>query len=368
MMLLRSISVFCFLLLSLFSRGESLERIVVSPDGRGFIKEQSKTPFYPWGVNYGNVGRLIEDFWEEEWQTVADDFRKVRDMGFNVVRVHLQVPKFMDGPAQPNAAALKQLRRLVDLAEETGIYLDLTGLASYRPADRAAWYDALDDAGRWKAQAAFWQAIARECKGRSAVFCYDLMNEPVSPPAKRDKWYSGNLLGDLDFVQLIAQDPAGRTRGEIAIEWIDELTTAIREEDRQTMITVGLLPWGTKWKHLSGIVPKEIAPHVDFISVHIYPNREQPEEAMQALRECDVGKPVVIEETFPLKCSVEELNAFLRSSRGIACGWMAHYDGQTVEEIDALEKSGELTIAKAIWRSGLQSMIDLKPELTGAAE
>ena len=43
------------------------------------------------------------------------------------------------------------------------------------------WYDALDESARWDAQAHFWEAIAEQCKTSPAVFCYDLMNEPVVP-------------------------------------------------------------------------------------------------------------------------------------------------------------------------------------------
>jgi CubicO group peptidase (beta-lactamase class C family) len=199
------------------------------------------------------------------------------------------------------------------------------------------------------------------------VFCYDLINEPISPAAPGTNWYSGKLFGGYDFLQYIARDPAGRTRGKIAAAWIDKLTAAIRQKDRTRLITVGLLPWVTGWQHLSGFVPKDIAPHVDFLSVHIYPKTKQPDEALRALRECAVGKPVVIEETFPLECSIEELENFLRSSRDLACGWIWHYDGTTVQDYDALERDKKLTLPQAIWRASLQSFIRLKPEFVPAA-
>lgn len=342
--------------------GRKMDGVVLSADGKGFMLAQSKRQFRPWGVNYGNEGRLMEDFWDRDWETLAQDFREIRELGGNVVRVHLQFGKFMDAPDRPNAAALKQLGRLLNLAEETRLYLDITGLACYRPRDVPKWYDALTDDARWEAQAVFWRAVAAECARSPAVFCYDLMNEPISPAGKGTKWYSGNLLGEYDFVQYIARDPAGRSRGEIAIAWIKRLSAAIRERDRTHLITVGMLPWVTGWKHLSGFVPKEIAPHVDFLSVHIYPKTKQPDEALQALRECDAGKALVIEETFPLECSVEELEAFLRSSRSIASGWIWHYDGRPVNDYDALERAGKLTIAQAIWRDALRSFVRLRGE------
>jgi hypothetical protein len=339
-----------------------LERIVVSPDGKAFVGVDSKKPFRPWGVNYGNAGRLMEDFWNTEWQTIAGDFREIKEMGGNVVRVHLQFTRFMEAADKPNAKAFAQLARLIRLAEETGIYLDITGLACYRPSDNAAWYDSLDESARWEAQAAFWRAVAEIGAKSPAVFCYDLMNEPISPGDKKEKWYSGSLFGGFDFIQMIARDPAGRSRGEIANLWIDKLSSAIRERDKEHLITVGMLPWVTGWKHLSGFIPRDVAPHVDFLSVHIYPKSKEPSEAQTAFSECKTSKPLVIEETFPLECTVEEFERFLRSSRDVAVGWIFHYDGSTLDELDELERNQKLTIAKAIWRDGLRSFVKLRPE------
>jgi len=341
-----------------------LERIVAAHDGRGFVRADSRQPFHPWGMNYGNAGRLMEDFWDQDWETFAADFRELKALGANVVRVHLQYGKFMDEPDHPNARALQQFRRLVRLAEETGLYLDVTGLACYRPADTPKWYDALDEPARWNAQARFWAAIAEVGATSPAVFCYDLMNEPISPAERRapGQWRSGSLFGDYDFLQYIALEPAGRKREDIAAAWIRAMTAAIRKQDRKALITVGLLPWSRQWKHISGFLPEKTAPELDFISVHIYPDRKQPEEAMVALRQCAVGKPVVIEETFPLSCDGAQLEAFLRASREVACGWIGHYDGQPPEELDALARANRQTIAQAIYREWQRMFSRLKPE------
>src|SRR5439155_17349249 len=115
------------------------------------------------GLNYGNAGRLIEDFWATDWPTVEADFQAMKALGANVVRVHLQVGKFMAAADQPDAAALDRLGRLCTLAEQTGLYLDLTGLGCYRPADVPAWYDKLAEADRWAVQGRFWAAVAERC-------------------------------------------------------------------------------------------------------------------------------------------------------------------------------------------------------------
>ena len=36
-----------------------IERITIAPDGRTFVTKESGRPFHPWGMNYGNAGRLM---------------------------------------------------------------------------------------------------------------------------------------------------------------------------------------------------------------------------------------------------------------------------------------------------------------------
>lgn len=344
-----------------------MERVQVAEDGRGFVLTPSGRPFHPWGLNYGNSGRLIEDFWDDDWPAVAADFRAMKRLGTNVVRVHLQLGKFMAAADRPRESALDRLDRLVDLAEETGLYLDLTGLGCYRTADVPAWYDGLSDEDRWAVQSRFWEAVAGRCSRSPAVFCYDLMNEPIVPGGRRKPgdWYSGKKLGGYDFLQFIALDQAGRPREEIAPVWIKALSAAIRKHDRTHLITVGLLPWDRTWGYLSGFVPEKVAPELDFISVHVYPEKGKTEEALKMLKRFGVGKPVVVEETFPLSCPAPELEDFLRQSRQVACGWLGHYDGQTPEQLEELRQSKKMTIAQALYLDWLKLFEKLRPEMTG---
>jgi hypothetical protein len=344
----------------------AMERIVVAPEGRGFDTALSRRRFVAWGMNYGNAGRLMEDFWDKDWGTLAADLRELKEMGANVVRVHLQFGRFMAAQDQANPEALKQLERLLKLAEETDLYLDITGLACYRPADTPAWYDALGESSRWTAQAIFWSAVAQTCKDSPSVFCYDLINEPISPGEKRKagQWRSGNLFGEYDFLQYIALDPAGRKREDIAKAWIQRMTGAIRKHDRSALITVGLLPWSRQWKHLSGFLPEAVGPNLDFLSVHIYPDSKEPGQEIECLRQFSIGKPVVIEETFPLTCSAAELESFLRASREFACGWLGHYDGQPIAGLEALQQAGKLTLPQSFYLAWLQLFVRLRPEFT----
>jgi hypothetical protein len=339
-----SATIVLFLFLNLgCASSNSLQRVTINPNQTGFITAQSQTPFHPWGFNYDRDYRmrLLEDYWQTDWSTVAADFAAMKRLGANLVRIHLQFGKFMDSSDRPNAAALAQLKRLLNLAESTGLYLDLTGLACYRRADVPAWYADLDETHRWQAQANFWQAIALTCADHPAVFCYDLINEPAVPAEgrKAKDWLTGDL-GAFAYCQFIALDPAGRDRTKLASEWSAMMTAAIRKHDRQTLITVGLLPFPTG----TGFDPAAQAKVLDFLAVHYYPDKSNLDAQVKFLQHFAVGKPLVVEEIFPMKSDPEAIADFMQKSKFVA-GWLSFYWGQSIEE---LKKSGTMKDALII--------------------
>jgi hypothetical protein len=314
-----------------------MERVKVTADGKSFALADSGKPFVPWGFNYDHDpgGRLIEDYWDAEWARVENDFTEMKKLGANVVRVHLQVGKLLDGPDRPNGRALDRLGELLKLAERQRLYLDVTGLGCYHKKDVPAWYDKLSEPERWRVQARFWEAVAGRCANSPAVFCYDLMNEPVVPGGRREcgDWLGPPFAGK-HFVQFITLDQKDRPRPDIARAWIHTLTAAIRKADRSRLVTVGLVDWSLDWPGLtSGFVPQKVAADLDFLSVHMYPEKGKVDEALKTLAAFAAGKPVLIEETFPLRCSVAELEEFIDRSKGHTAGVVGFYWGQTPAEL-----------------------------------
>ena len=316
---------------------KGMEWIKVGKDGRSFVLDSSGKAFAPRGFNYDrdSDGRLIEDYWETEWPKVQEDFAEMKALGANVVRVHLQFGRFMLSANKPNAKALDRLEQLVSLAESVGLYLDITGLACYKKEHIPDWYDKLSEKDRWRAQAVFWEAIAARCADRPGVFCYDLMNEPVVPSGSQQpgQWLGPEFAGYY-YVQCIALDQQDRPRTDIARDWLRTLRTAIRKHDRRCLVTVGLLPTSS-----SGFDPKRVAPEVDFICVHVYPESAKMQESLDTLKEFSTGKPLLIEEIFPMHCTIPELRQFLKDSGKYAQGWVGFYWGKTPEEY---RKSGSL--------------------------
>ena len=321
---------------------QPLEWIRPSASGDSFVRGERAEPFRAWGFNYDHdePGRLLEDYWESEWDTVVADFSEMKALDANVVRIHLQLGSFMDSPDQSNAKALAQLKRLIRLAEETGLYLNLTGLGCYHKKEVPAWYHKQVETDRWKTQAHFWAAIAKVGAHSPAIFCYDLMNEPVLPGKKKaTDWLAGEF-GGKHFVQRIALDLTKRTRQQVAKAWVDKLVAAIRRQDQRHMITVGVIPWALTFPGAKPLFySPEVGENLDFVSVHFDPKTGDVDKALKALAVYDVGKPLVIEEMFPLKCSLPELDQFVTKSAKTTDGWIGFYWGRTLEEYRADKSS-----------------------------
>lgn len=320
------------------SGARAMDRVRVSPDGRNFELTPSGVKFVPWGLNYDHDRdhRLLEEYWDNEWPMIEADFAEIKAYGANVVRVHPEISVFMLAPDKPNPHALAQFARLLKLAEKHELYLDITGASCYREKDVPAWYDALSEEARWDAQAVHWESLAKVCANSPAVFCYDLMNEPVvpAPGEKAKSWYLEPFAG-MAFTQRISLDTQGRSQEEIALAWIRKLTAAVRKHDTNAMITVGLLDWSLPGhERYTGFDPVKTGPEVDFVSVHIYPASGKIDEALETLKKYDVGKPIVLEEVFPLACTVDEMKDYVERTRPVADGWISFYWGATIEEYE----------------------------------
>ena len=156
----------------------------IAPDRWNFRRQASGTPFIPRGANYDHAFAdscplLLEEYWHDHWDVIERDFAKMRALGFNSARIHLQLRQFLKSPGVPNDENLLTLDQLVRMARRQGIALDLTGLGQYRRELVPSWFSALDDDQMMDVEAAFWRLIAARYAGEPSIFVYDLQNEPV---------------------------------------------------------------------------------------------------------------------------------------------------------------------------------------------
>ena len=221
--------------------------IKVSRDHFHFVEGKTGAQFIPWGFNYDRDrnGRLLESYWNSEWTNVVADFQEMKALGANTVRIHLQVSRFLTGEKTLNRKSMAQLSKLIKLAEDTRLYIDITGLGCYERAEVPAWYNDLSEYRRWAAQSVFWKNVARCCSRSPAVFCYDLMNEPVFADDPKNKdWTPGAFAGKY-YVQRITVDLRGRTPQAVGAEWVDKMAAAIRSDDKNILLQ--LEPFHGTW-------------------------------------------------------------------------------------------------------------------------
>jgi len=134
-------------------------------------------------------------------------------------------------------------------------------------------------------------------------------------------------------VQRITLDLAGRSREEVAATWVAKLVAAIRKHDDRHLVTVGVIPWAHTFPKAKPLFYSARTKNdLDFVSVHFYPKTGEVDKALTALAVYNIGKPLVIEETSPLYCGIEEFDAFVNGAREIADGYVGFYWGTTIDE------------------------------------
>lgn len=331
-----------------------LDWIILSPDKSYFIEETSGQAFTPLGFNYDHdeYFRLIEDYWHDEWDKVKKDLTDMRNYGANVIRIHLQLEKFLPEPGKPSLAELQKLDDLLAFASSIGVYLDLVGLCCYHPWEVPDWYNDASCEDRWKTQQFFWDVIARRYVNEPGIFCYDLMNEPVVPGRQREpRGWLGKEFAGKTYIQFITLDGTRTAREEIALRWLAGLSATVRRHDQKRLITVGLVDWSLPSSPMqSGFYPEQIIQHVDFISAHLYPEFGAPEEMIKTLHGFCVGRPVIIDETFHLKCSVPEQEWFLQLASSLAEGFFSFYGDMLPEELDPCDRNRTMRNALSVFR------------------
>lgn len=332
----------------------AMETVGVAPDRKGFILRPSGDRYTPWGHNYASVD-LMERLARDPVR-VEREFAEMKAAGTTVARIHPEMPRIMTGPDQADPEALDRLRKLLRIAEASGIHLKITGLACYTIKDRMPWYDSMDERDRWNAQAFFWETIARTCAGSPAVFAYDLVNEPAATGARAGGWYMGRM-GEVEFCQRLSLDPGTRSGDDIFREWTTRMVAAIRRHDQTHLVTMGMLPFPGAYKAAAG--------QLDFVSPHLYPRTGRVDDEIKLLRQFAWGRPVVIGETFPLSCTAADEREFLLRSRDDAHGWIGHWPDESPARLAELMRTGKATIHQAIWLSWVELFRETGPQMTG---
>jgi len=227
--------------------------------------------------------------WPMEWDaaSVEADFRKMRELGVNTVRLDLVWAWFEPRPGDYNPAAFAQLDELIKLARRYEIYLQ-PSLFIGNEVGEAVWdvpwrngRHPQADPEMLRLETNLAAEFGRRYGNETAIQSWDLTDEPPF-------W------------------DAGKTTDAMAINWTRLIAGAIRRGDSMHPIVVG-----TDAQDIGHgpFRPDNILEEVDFLSVHPYPvynpalfpdpllaERTTYAAAFQVALSGGAGKPVMVQE------------------------------------------------------------------------
>lgn len=317
----------------------AMPRITVS--GNEF--RRSGVRWKGWGFQQ-NLHDFIEAFFAESGTTydatMEDTFRGDRDQGGNLVRLRLELWTMISGSSigtlAVNTTAMANLVKAINFARKCGIYVQVCGCNTVRATTTPpAWYDALSYNDRWTVQTYFWTEVVRAVKASgnsTTVLGYDLINEPFISTNPTEPWYGTGYLGSTDYFTACIARGVG-VNDATAAAWITQLRDAIKVQDPNALVTVGVLPFDTGPFGVSNTEGL-----LDYLSPHLYPPNtgfgESHSLAYQLDRIAGFGtstKPIVVGETIPW-ASESDNDTFFAALNGTYDGLVSFSYGYGVDE------------------------------------
>jgi hypothetical protein len=345
-----------------------LRFVEIDPNDPKRLALDDGSPFVPWGNNYVGVGEagpnslvgeVMHD--DEGLAMIRRDFERLANSAppdgvLNVTRMHFELMDFLEGPTTPNREALARLARVIELAEDEGLRVMVTGLGYLYPADNPLWIAQQNEEEHWASQALWWNSVASALKHSPGVFAYDLINEPYVGGGPRthdglvhwvnvapDEYCAYGANPDLGvhgscFGQFLTPDMAGRTTQEVATAWTEKMVHGIRysgwfQNDPRHLVTIGTVP---SWLGAPFNTNPGVAAALDFMSPHLYASSGDGGQSvidLAASLSALSGKPVVAGEMFPFT-GIEDVGRIIANTcnANTAQGWIGQYDARTLED------------------------------------
>ena len=193
------------------------EKAVIDTGLNLFLSNIKGLNYYPKESPWDTFGNRFND------SVIASDFRKIKEMGLNSVRVFIPYSDF--GEAHLDAIRLSKVKSLLDAAEKEHLKVIITLFDFYGDYSVPNWTMTYTHA----------EKVVKEFMDHPSLLAWDLKNEP-----------------DLDF----------ESRGkDNVLAWLKELNIRVKKWDNLHPITVG-------WSSPEAAI--NIAEELDFVSFHYY--------------------------------------------------------------------------------------------------
>ncbi|MBI4117696.1 MAG: cellulase family glycosylhydrolase [Parcubacteria group bacterium] len=182
--------------------------IFVHRYGNGLAVGQSDEKVTLRGIIMNTSFELEDDIFPLKNMYNADDYKKIADMGMNVVRLTMHYKFFEDdvAPYKYKDSAWDWLDSHIGYARENKLYLilDMREAQGKRLDAEGNEPELFADEEMQKRFRALWQAIAQRYAGEPVIVAYDLLNEPAVGKDHRDAW---KVLADKTARQIRKVDP-----------------------------------------------------------------------------------------------------------------------------------------------------------------
>jgi len=337
-------------------RKDKIGFVKVAEDNWTFVDTATGKTFIPLGCNYYDAStgwppQVWKNFNEDR---IKRDFAKMKELEINVARVAVLTGQpwvQRVGPFQfkANEDTLVNFSKLIEIARTYNIRLILSQF--YWEGYPRGLGNPFSDKEALQYQEFGYRILARLAQSEPIVFAYTLMNEPrnvwnnpamfekwniwlkekyVSRDALKDNWQDlkpAESFGSIKIPENKDNLNSPRLydyqlfRKSIAFQWTKRMVDAIRQEDKNHLVSLGNVQWAVPFdrERLPGgytaFDPRELTELLDFICIHYYPfspHHPQPltwtssesEDAftdwlysLEAfIRFSYVGKPVLLEE------------------------------------------------------------------------
>ena len=202
------------------------------------------------GINYypqASPWNMFGDAFSTD--TIAKDFKIIKDAGLNSVRLFVQYEDF--GKANVNPKKLEKLIKTLDIAEAENLKVVLTLFDFFGD------YSVMN----WTLNQRHAEAIVEAVKDHNALIAWDIKNEP-----------------NLDF----------ESRGkETVIAWLENMIDLVKELDNKHPVTIG-------WSNTqSASILKD---KVDIVSFHYYEDLSKLDAAIKTMKKDIPNKPLILQE------------------------------------------------------------------------
>jgi len=207
------------------------------------------------GINYYSSGKLWRDFWTNFSEDIIDrDFRKIRELDFNLVRVFIYHDLFVND--ETRESSLKKLRSLINIAQKHRIQLIITTFDWAKP------YKAVQLTPEKSRDFKLGLTdIVQIYSQHPAIYAWDIKNEP-----------------DHDF------DTDGRS---VVLTGLNNAVSYLHAKWPGLRLTIG-------WLQLFEDVP--VNQGLDFLSFHHFPEQGSLKDRARQFRRLFPEKSIFLEE------------------------------------------------------------------------